>query len=115
MTTRVRSIRVLLFCFAPITLWAFCFFLIYGAETIACVPTVSVPRMAIWVLPIVASSAIAAGAVMLAARRVRLKRNGDGAEGFLAEASVGLAGLAALATIWIVFATAMIPPCAVPS
>lgn len=115
MTKRVRSIRVLLLCLTPITLWAFCFFLIYGAETLACVLPIAAPRTAIWAMPMVASTAIAAGAVVFSARRLRLKGDWDEAQSFLAKTSVELAGLAALATIWIVLATATIPRCAVPS
>ena len=115
MTKRTRSIRVLLLCLTPITLWAFCFFLIYGAETLACVPTVAAPRTAIRVVPMVASAAIIAGAVVFAARRLRRKGDKNEAESFLAKASLDLAGLAALATVWIVLVTGMISLCAVPS
>lgn len=112
MTTRPRSIAVLLLCLTPIALWAFCFFLIYGAETLACVPTVAAPRTALQVVTIFASAAIAGGAAVFAVRRLRLKADRDEARSFLAKTSVELAGLAALATLWMVFATVTISLCA---
>lgn len=114
MTMHARSFRVLLLCLIPITLWTFCFFLIYGAETLACVLPSAAPHTAFWIAPI-ASAAIALGAVVFASRRLQLNRDKDYAEGFLAKASVELAGLAALATIWIELASAAIPQCALPS
>lgn len=114
MTMRARSTRILLLCLTPITLWALCFFVIYGAQTLACVLPMAAPRTAIWVVPMVASAAITAG-VAFAARRLRLKGGRDEAQHFLAKTSVELAGLAALAMIWMVLAIATMPLCAVPS
>lgn len=114
MTTRTLSIRVFLRCLVPITLWAFSFFLIYAAQTLACVLPTGAPRMGIWVAPMVVSAMVALGAGVFAVRRSRLEDDRDEARSFLAKTTMELAGLAMLATIWIVLAGATMSACVAP-
>jgi hypothetical protein len=112
---RARSIRLFLLCLTPITLWLFWFFLLYGAQTLACVPPIGAPRTPTWVALTVTSVAIAAVTAVFAVRRARLTSERDEVIRFLAKTGVDLAGLAALATGWIILVASTIPWCALPS
>jgi hypothetical protein len=111
-TPPARSLRALLDCLAPITLWILGFFVIYGVETLACMPSIAPPRGVIVVATGLTVLVIVVGAVA-GVRRARSNGERDECRSFLFNTTAELANLALLATIWIGLASVMISPCVI--
>ena len=110
MTVRASSIGALLLCLAPVALWSGWFFLVYGAETLFCIPPATGAIPTFWVT--VLASAFVVATVTVFARRLQPRGVQSDAASFVSNATIELAGLAVVATVWVVLAAAIIPLCA---
>jgi hypothetical protein len=111
MTKRTRSLALLLFAMIGPALWAAYLFLVYAAQTLACLPPFGLAGGRLVAIATFVSAAIVLGILALAAWRAK-RRGGDDAATFTFAMSYELIALAAIGMVWIALATALIPLCA---